>query len=281
MATLVRQKKFKKKKRNKLTKKIQRTKLIYPKLNFSIKWFWIFILIVIFSYGLFFIINNTIFKPENYIEQITYSKASVDNYDDPYLYKKISDLIKYENYFVVSKFRKSDIINQIKSEFPLVKDLEIIQPAKFTASVRVDFYEPDIVVRLGDRKFGVFGRYNFEIFSGNKIGNGIFSVEIPQYTTGIDNLHGMFFEIPQDKFIFDMETIAQGFPGYKRLVYLPGSSMTVVFVSNNKRVYLNNKNSLTGQITNYNLLQKYYDEANKLRIIDLGSLEGNKIIVRQ
>jgi len=97
---------------------------------------------------LFFIINNTIFKPENYIEQITYSKASVDNYDDPYLYKKISDLIKYENYFVVSKFRKSDIINQIKSEFPLVKDLEIIQPAKFTASVRVDFYEPDIVVRL-------------------------------------------------------------------------------------------------------------------------------------
>ncbi len=281
MATLVRQRKYKKRKKNKLTKKIQRTKLVYPKLNVSIKWLWVFILIVIFVYWLFFIINNTILKPENYIENITYSKASVENYDDPYLYKKISELIKYENYFVVSKFRKSNIVEQIKSEFPLVKDIEIIQPQKFTASVKVEFYDPEIIVRLWNRKFGVLWKYNFEIFSWNKIWNWVFSVEIPQYTSWIDSLHWIFFEIPQPKFIYDMEMIAQWFPWYKRLVYLPWSSMTVVFVWENKRVYLNNKNSLTWQITNYNLLQKYYDEANKLRIIDLGSLEWDKIIVRQ
>lgn len=281
MATLVRQRKFRKKRKNKLTRRIKRTKLIYPKLNVSVKWLWIFILVVIFAYWLFFIINNTIFKAENYIEQLTYSKASVDNYDNPYLYKKISELIKYENYFVVSKFRKWDIVHSVKSEFPLVKEIEIIQPEKYTASVKIDFYEPEIIIRQWDRKFWVIWDYNFEIFSWNKIWKWVFSVEIPQYTSWIDSLHGMFFEIPEYKFIYDMEIIAQWFPWYKRLVYLPGSSMTVVFLSDTKRVYLNNKNSLTWQITNYNLLQKYYDEANKLRIIDLGSLEWNKIIVRQ
>jgi hypothetical protein len=44
--------------------------------------------------------------------------------------------------------------------------------------------------------------------------------------------------------------------------------MTVVFVGG-KTIYLNNKNSLTGQIDNYNLLMKYYNEANSLKIIDL------------
>jgi hypothetical protein len=281
MATLVRQKKFKKVKKNTFKKKRNKTRLIYPTVDISIKWLRIFILLVIFWYGLFFIINNTIFKDENYIEQITYSKTSVDTYDNPYLYKKISELIKYENYYVVSKLRKSDIENTIKSEFPLVKKIKIIQPEKYTASVKIEFYTPEIIIRLWERKFGVIWNYNFEIFSGNNIDKNIFFVELPQYTTWINSLAWLFYEIPVDKFICDMDVIAQWFPWYKRLVYLPWSSRTVVFVSDDKRVYLNNKNPLTWQIENYNLLQKYYDQSDGLKIIDLGSLENDKIIVRQ
>ena len=77
-----------------------------------------------------------------------------------------------------------------------------------------------------------------------------------------------------------MDIISQWFSGYNRIVYLPWSSMTVVFVWE-KRIYLNNKNPLTGQINNYNLLMKYYVDANSLKIIDLGSLEWDKIIVRK
>ncbi len=281
MATLVRQRKFKKIKKNKFKKQFRKTKLIYPQINMSIKWLRVFILVVIFAYWLFFIINNTIFKDENYIEQITYSKASVDSYDNPYLYKMISEIIKYENYFVVSKFRKWDIEDKIKSEFPLVSDIKIIQPDKYTASVRIDFHEPEIIIKLGERKFGVVWDYNFEIFSGNNIWDNIFFVELPQYTSWIDTLQWLFFNIPEKKFIYDMEIISQGFPNYKRIVYLPWSSRTVVFITDNKRVYLNNKNSLTWQIENYNLLQKHYDKADWLRIIDLWSLENDKIIVRQ
>ena len=281
MATLVRQRKFKKVKKSAFKKKRNQTKLIYPTIDISIKWLRVFILFVIFGYGLFFIINNTVFKDENYIEQITYSKMSVDTYDNPYLYRSIWDLIKYENYYIVSKLRKWDIENTIKSEFPLVEKIKIIQPEKYTASVKIEFYAPDIIIRLGERKFGVIWDYNFEIFSGNNIDKNIFFVELPQYATGIDSLAWLFYEIPEDKFIYDMDVIAQWFPNYKRIVYLPWSSRTVVFITDDKRIYLNNKNSLTWQIENYNLLNKYYDQSNWLRIIDLWSLENDKIIVRQ
>lgn len=280
MILLVKPKKHKIKKRNRIKKSIRKTKLIYPKLNFSVKWLWVFFVVIIFVYWLFFIIKNTIFKAENYIEQITYSKYSVDMYDNPYLYKKISELIKYENFFVVAKLKKLDIERSIKSEFPIVEDVHIIQPQKYTASVQLDFYEPDIVVQLWERKFWVFWDYNFEIFSGNKIWKNMFSVELPQYVSGIDSLDGLFFEIPETKFIQDMEVISQWFPWYYRLVYLPWSSMTVVFITDQKRVYLNNQNSLTWQIQNYNLLKKYYQDFGKIKIIDLWSLEDDKIIVR-
>lgn len=281
MVNLVRSRPFKKKKKNNFKKNVNKIKLIYPKLRFSVKWFWIIMLFVIFSYWLFFIIKNTIFKEENYINKIFYSKNSVELYDNPYLYRKISQLIKNENYYVVSKFQKTDILRSIQNEFPIVKDIKIIQPEEFAASVRVEFYDPEIIIRLWDRKFWVLWDFDFEIFSGNSIWQNIFSVELPQYTSVIDSLYWLFFEISLEKLISDTYTISQWFNGYKRIVYLPGSSMTIVFLDNEKRVYLNNQNSLTWQIENYNLLQKYYNESDSLKIVDLWSLEWDKIIVRK
>jgi hypothetical protein len=78
-----------------------------------------------------------------------------------------------------------------------------------------------------------------------------------------------------------MHIIDQWFPAAKRIVYLPWGSRTVVFITDDKRIYLNNKNSLTWQIINYNLLNKYYNESDWLKIIDLWSLENDKIIARQ
>gem|GEM_PF-4894805 len=37
----------------------------------------------------------------------------------------------------------------------------------------------------------------------------MFFVELPQYVSGIDSLDGLFFEIPETKFIQDMEVISQ------------------------------------------------------------------------
>ena len=280
MTTLVRSRPFRQKNTNNIRRQIRKIKLIYPSINFSIKWLWIFVLFIIFSYWIFFIIKHTIFQDKNYIEKIYYSQVSVDNYDNPHLYKKISELIKNENYFVVSKLRKWFILNILQNEFPMVRNIKIIQPSKFAASVRVEFYYPDFVVNLEEKKFWVLWDYDFEIFSGNKIGDSIFSIDLPKYVTWIDSLHWLFFEISPEKLMYDMDIISQWFTWYSRIVYLPWSSMTLVFIWD-KKIYLNNKNSLTWQIDNYELLMKYYNEANSLKIIDLGSLEWNKIIVRK
>lgn len=262
---------------NKLKKQI---KLVYPEFNIPLQYVRIFFIVIIFIYGIFFVINNTLLRPENYIQNISYWQYSADMYDNPELYKQIWDLIRWENYFVVSKLKKRDILSQIQSGFVMIKGITITQPQKYWAAVQFEFYEPDILVKLWDKTFWVIDGVDFEIFSGNLIWSDSFYVELPQYTSGIDSLYGLFYEIPYDKFLYDMKTIAMWFTGYNRLVYLPWAMMTAVFLDGDKRVYINNQNSITWQIDLYNYLNSFYKDYNSLKIIDLWSLENNMIIVQ-
>ncbi len=278
---LVKQRPFKKKSQHTLKNTFRKVKLVYPKINFSVKSFWIVVLTIIFSYWIFFVIKNTFFKKENYIQNLSYSKESVEKFDDPNLYSFISKKVKWENFYVVAKMRRKSLLSQIKSEFPMVKNLKIVNSGPYSATVWIDFYTPDIIIKLWDRRFAIMWDYNFEIYSWNTIWDNIFYAELPQYASGIDTLFWLFHEISQEKFIHDMHFFAESFPNYKRIVYLPWSAMTVVFLDSDLRVYINNQNSLTWQIENFNLIKQYYSDFYSLKTIDLWSLQWDKIIVNK
>lgn len=272
---------FKRSNHHKIKKNFSRVKLIFPKINFSIKAFRIVILAIIFSYWIFFVIKNTFFKKENYIQNLSYSKESVDKFNDPTLYSVISKSLKWENYYIVWKLKRKAILKSIQDEFPVVKNMKIVKSEPYSAAVWIDFYKPDIVIKLWDRRFAVMWDYNYEIFSGNTIWDDAFYAELPQYTSWIDSLYWLFHEISQNQFIHDMHFFAEAFPDYDRIVYLPGSSMTVVILKSGLRIYVNNQNSLTWQIENYNLIKQYYKDFYSLKTIDLWSLQWDKIIVNK
>ena len=272
---------FKRSNHHTIKKNFRRVKLIYPKINFSIKSFRIVILAIIFSYWVFFVIKNTFFKKENYIQNISYSKESVENYNDPYLYSEISKSLKWENYYVVSKLKRKLFLNKIKTSFPMVKNMKIVKSGPYSVAVWIDFYEPEIVIKLWDRRFAVMWDYNYEIFSGNSIWDDIFYAELPQYASWIDSLYWLFHEISQDQFIHDMYFFAEAFPDYDRIVYLPWSFMTVIILKSGLRIYVNNQNSLIWQVENYNLIKQYYKDFDSLKTIDLWSLQWDKIIVNK
>lgn len=277
--SLVQQRPFKRASHHKIKNNFRKIKLIYPEINFSVKTFRIIILVIIFSYWIFFVIKNTFFKKENYIQNISYSKESVEKYDDPYLYSEVSKSLKWENYYVVSKLKKKSFLKKIQTKFPMVKNVKIVKSGPYSVAIWFDFYVPDIIIKLWDRRFAIMWNYNFEIYSWNTIWEDIFYAELPQYASGIDSLYWLFHEISQEQFIHDMTYFAENFPNYQRIVYLPGSFMTVVILDSWQRIYINNQNSLAAQIENYNLIKQYYSDFNSLRIIDLWSLQWDKIIV--
>ena len=100
MVGIVREKKFKKKKRKKqVYKEVRKKDRVSKKHNnipipLIIKIFWISVVLFVFVYGTIYVLRKTVLSPQYQVEQVDYAKDSVDTYDDPYLYKAITENIQ-------------------------------------------------------------------------------------------------------------------------------------------------------------------------------------------
>jgi len=245
-----------------------------------ILYFWIFFGILVFFYGWFLLLKYTIFVPEYRIAKIDYALSSVEVYDDPYLYKKISSLLLWENLYIIS-MNTDEIIDTVKLEYPFVDDIIMVYKAPYTLLVKVLFYQPELILKHEERKFWMYKWSVFELFSGNSLwSSGIVNLEILSFNSGW-SLTWLFFSQSPDELIDDIRLVKEWFPEIQWLSYIPGWHRMVVDLGNNRKVYINNAIPIEPQIVNYQLLKKYYSDFNLLKEIDLGSLESDKVIVRK
>jgi hypothetical protein len=96
---MVQRRKFEKVKRNKQS--FQQKKIIKKQVSpLVIKGVWIAAFVIIFVYVLLYVLRITVLSPEYTIKQVDYATESIQMYDNPYLYKAISDSVKDKNYSV-------------------------------------------------------------------------------------------------------------------------------------------------------------------------------------
>lgn len=273
---------------SKPVKKIQRT---YTPIHSDTKkikvWFHFFsikIIRIIFAvfaliYGGFFFLQRSIFNHQYIVKRVVYASWDIAWYDEPYLYKRINTRIKGENYYVVRLF-KSRVLDEIKSTYPMVSDISFEYVSSNTVSVKLTFIPIDMVIRNQGVKFALIGSTVLQIYTGNKIGNGIKVLDLPSYLSGMNSLSGLFFRQPATWLVQQIELLYQWFPWLDHIEYLPWWERSIVYLDG-KKFYINNGADISNQIRNYQLLKKYYKEYNSLEDIDLGSLEKDKIIVRR
>jgi hypothetical protein len=242
-----------------------------------IRFFWIFFGVLVVCYWSFLLLKYTIFVPEYRISKVDYALSSVQLYDDPYLYKTISSLIKGENIYMIS-MNTDTILETVQEQYPFVQDVIIIYKAPKTVLVKLVFSLPDLILLHENKKFGVYKQQIFELLSWNT--SGVVNLEILSFNSG-GALTGLFFVQSSSDLLDDIRLIKEWFPDIARLAYLPGGHRMLVYLSKNRKVYINTAIDIQPQIINYQLLKKYYSEFLYLKEIDLGSLESDKVIVRK
>jgi len=281
MVGIVQPKPFKPKKRRK-KRNIEKKKInikIQSKLLIKMIWFAMFLLV--FGYGTVRVLKITIFAPEYLIKEVQYAKTSVDSYDDPYLYDAISNLLKDENYYVLRYLRRKKIINQIKTEFPMVKDLIFGHNGYNSAVVEVFFYDPQILFLYENQKFALYNDYLFNLYTGNNLGSGAYKVILPEYLWKIDNIDGIFYKIDENTLKLQVQLLYDFFPNMLDLIYLPGAKRFIVDLQNGIRLYLNNYRDIETQLKRYKELEKYYENFSDIKSIDLWSLSEDKVIIKK
>lgn len=290
----------------------------------SFRALWIIFAVFVLFYGIFLLLKYTLFVPEYTITTVDYSLSNVKIYDDPYLYKAISTLIKWENYRVV-QWNESSILKQLQTMYPFVQSFTVTYKWPGRVFVKLSFEEPKLIVYQWNLRYAVYNEQFFQLFSGNTLGSGALRVELfsafeaapvavntPVLTgkllsgnslsgtvssgvtvswnkttllSGVAQSHGaltgLFYLESFDHFMSDFQTIAQAFPNAKYFKYLVGGQRMVIWLPNDRTVYINLPVDIWLQLQNYLYLKQYYSDFSKLKEIDLWSIEMDKVIVRK
>lgn len=244
---------------------------------FSIKIIRIIFIVFALIYGWFLLLKNSIFNHQYTIKRVLYDSWDIARYDDPYLYKRINTRIKWENYYV-AKFYKSRILTDIQSRYPMITDIGVDYRSSNTVFVKLTFKPFDMIIRNQDVRFGLIGSALLQIYSWNKIANGVKILDLPEYLSGMNALSWLFYRQSATGLVQQIELLYQGFPGLHHIEYLPWGERSIVYLEW-KKFYINNLWDIPNQIRNYQLLKKYYKDYAQLSEIDLGSLEKDKVIV--
>ncbi len=246
---------------------------------FSIKIIWIIFIAFTLIYWWFLLLRTSIFNHQYTIKRVVYDSWNIAWYDEPYLYKTINTRVKGENYYVI-KLYKNKILNDIKSQYPIIKDIGIDYRSSNTVFVKLTFVPFDLIIRNQNVRFWLIGEKLLQLYTGNKIANGVRILDMPSYLSWSTALSGLFFRQSASGLVQQVELLYQWFPWLHHIEYLPGGERSIIYLEG-KKFYINNLGDILNQIRNYQLLKKYYKDFAKLSDIDLGSLEKDKVIVKK
>ena len=108
--------------------------------------------------------RNTIFDTQYTIKRVIYDSGDIQRYDEPYLYRRISNRIKDENYYIVKRY-KHRVLDDIQSTYPMVIDLMVTHISTNTVAVKLTFKPIDLVIKNQTARFAVVDDMMLPIYS--------------------------------------------------------------------------------------------------------------------
>lgn len=225
-----------------------------------------------------FILKGTRYNPAYLIKKIEYSDTTRKNYGNTELFVLASKFLRGKYYNTLRVNWDKQLTDRVKKSYPFVESTKLTFQGNQTLKVDITFSEPEFLVKLGDKKFGIWeGGISDELDDQRSLGKTGFIVDTPSYLTGTTSLSGFFYEVNYQRYKDFLPAIQEAFPHMNRFVYLAGSPNFVIF-EENKMIFLYRDNPLY-QLQKLAWLRKYYADYKALTTIDLGSLTQEKIVV--
>lgn len=247
----------------------------HAKLATILPFSWALALIV----GVFFILQLTLFSSNKNIKDILYAPESVGIYDDPYLYKTITDEIIGRNIYLMKWYALDDILLLVQEDFPIVRSINVESSDRQRVYITIDFYKPTLVFQTPDTYVAAYNNQLFPLVSGNTLWQDVLTVQLPRYTSWATSLHGVLYMMHETELKEKITTILEtlGASYISELIYLPGG-MKLFINYKGKKVYFHLDQEINRQLAKLIDLENYFQDFSTTSTIDLWSIED--IIVR-
>lgn len=100
-----------------------------------------------------FLLKGTFYNPNYQIQTIDYPAATRVKYENTELFVLTSKLLRGQYYSALQIGGVGGLLSKIRQEYPFVRDVKVNLIDPQTVSVEYDFYEPDFLVKLGEKRF--------------------------------------------------------------------------------------------------------------------------------
>lgn len=225
-----------------------------------------------------FLLKGTWYNPIYLIENIEYSEETKQDYWNTELFVLSSKFLRGKYYNTLRVWWEWSLLDRVKKEYPFVKDTHIEFLWNQTVRVDFDYYEPEYVVNLWNKKYWIWwNNVSTELNYNRNLWRTAFIIDTPSYLSWVNSLSWFFYEIDYSWYPENIPLIQESFPDMTRFVYLAGSSNFMVF-EDWKMIYLY-KEDIPHQLQKYQWLKTYYDAFYSLATIDLWSLSQEKVVV--
>lgn len=242
------------------------------------KWWALFIISIVALFLWIFLLKGTWYNPTYIIQNIEYPEETRREYWNTELFVLSSKFLRGKYYNTLRVGWEWKLLDWVRTEYPFVKSTHIEFKGNQTISVSFEYYEPDFIIKLWEKKFWVrWNNQTAELNDERQLGKSAFIVDTPSYLSWVSTLSWFFYEVDFSWYKEYIPIIQEVFPNMERFVYLAGSANFIIF-ENWKMIFLY-KDDVSHQLQKYQWLKKYYDAYDTLATIDLWSLTQEKVVV--
>jgi hypothetical protein len=169
-----------------------------------------------------------------------------------------------------------DLEKEIKIDYPLVESIVIAQSWDERAYVTLWFHDPTIVFRSPSGYTAVYEHTLYPLISWNTLGNDTLTIDIPRYTSGYTNLHGILYGMDEYKLKTYINTIQETLwaKHISEIIYLPGW-MKLFITYKWKKVYFHLDQEVNRQLAKLVDMENRYPDFVNIWTIDVWSIDDS------
>jgi len=239
---------------------------------------------VFFVFSIIYAYHKFIDNKKNLVKEIYFDKKIADNINLLKLIKKTNDVLLWKNTVKNKIWNFEYEKNEIKFNFPFVKEVKIKIIDKDTLKINYSFKKPKLIFIWSWTLFAVYWKkdmiypFNMNYITWLNL-NIKEKIYLPSYIKTDNNLKNIFWKNKSDTIIKYIKKIKTMFPKSK-LFYIVWWENIKVITSDNKTIYFSLNKDIKKQISQLSIFAKNKEKLfQQTKIIDVWNLEDGIYIV--
>lgn len=209
-----------------------------------------------------------------YIYKIRFNEINITQLQNPKVYQKVADGVKWVNYLQLIAHKKKTLLSSINKDYPFIKSISYSRIEKNEIFISLEFEKPNIVYEIWDST--LIGSYNEEFYNlslSDEITSWVTILKLPKYINDIEIIQWIYNRSSEKKLIQTINMIQDVIPRntIKDYTFIPWNMLLILWFYSGQEVLFSLRKDINLQLIKLLDFQQYSNMYSQFNFLDIGS----------